>query len=47
MLILGKPSLPYFLPFVEPTEVGLTHPFGKLLQGVRGCFLAAIMILEL
>jgi len=33
MLLLEKPRLPYFLPLVEHTIVGLPHPFGKLLQG--------------
>jgi len=33
MLLLEKPSHPYFLPIVECTNVGLPHPFGKLLQG--------------
>ena len=33
MLLLEKPSHPYFLPLVERTKVGLPHPFGKLLQG--------------
>jgi hypothetical protein len=33
MLLLEKPSHPYFLPLVECTQVGLPHPFGKLLQG--------------
>jgi hypothetical protein len=33
MLLLEKPSHPYFLPLVEGTKVGLPHLFGKLLQG--------------
>jgi hypothetical protein len=33
MLLLEKPSRPYFLPLLECTTVGLPHPFGKLLQG--------------
>jgi len=33
MLVLEKPSHPYFLPLVECPKVGLPHPFGKLLQG--------------
>ena len=32
MLLLARPSCPYFLPLVEGTKVGLPHPFGKLLQ---------------
>jgi len=33
MLLLEKPRHPYFLPFVEGTEVGLPHRFGNMLQG--------------
>ena len=33
MLLLQKPSHPYFLPLVERTVVGLPQSFGKLLQG--------------
>jgi len=33
MLLLQKPSLPYFLPLAESTKVGLPHPFGKLREG--------------
>jgi len=33
MLLLQKPSHPLFLPSVEGTDIGLPHPFGKLLQG--------------
>ena len=33
MLLLQKPSHPYFLPLVQGTKVGLCHHFGKLLQG--------------
>jgi len=40
MLLLQKPSYPYFLPLVEGTKFGLPHPFGKLLQGVFRMFQA-------
>ena len=40
MLLLQKPSHPYFLPVVEGTKVGLPHHFGKLLQG-EFCLLQA------
>jgi hypothetical protein len=33
MLLLEKPSHPYILPLVDGTNVGLPHPFDKLLQG--------------
>jgi len=33
ILVLQIPSHPYFLPLVKCTNVGLAHPFGKLLQG--------------
>jgi len=33
MLLLHIPSHPFFLPLVERTVVGLSHPFGKLLEG--------------
>jgi len=32
MLLLHKPSQPYFLPLVECTKVGLPNPLGKWLQ---------------
>jgi len=33
MLLLQKPSHPYFVPLVECTVLDLPQPFGKLLQG--------------
>jgi hypothetical protein len=33
IVLLEKPSHPYFLPLVECTKVWLPDPFGKLLQG--------------
>ena len=33
MLLLVKPSHPYFLPLAEGTDVTLPHAFGQLLQG--------------
>jgi hypothetical protein len=33
MLLLEKPSHPYFLQVLERTKVGLPHPFVKMLQG--------------
>jgi len=50
MLLLQKPSHPYFLPLVERTEVGLLHPFGKihrefvLLQADQGFPLCAAQV---
>jgi hypothetical protein len=40
MLLLKKPSHPYFVPLVAHTKVGLLHPFGKLLQGEFPLFYA-------
>jgi len=36
MLFLEQPSLPSFLSLVECAIVGVSHPFGKLLQGELG-----------